>query len=164
MHKKTAFLIALLVSLTSHSNDAIFSGEGATLAPTTKTNIELRKENLNLTFSGNLIVDVYFEFYNPGDTQNLTVGFVTPPMDTPEDEDVPMEYLLPIENFTVVANGESLPYETAVLEDSDFDFLKSERKGETFVYYFTVKFPPGRNIIQHNYEFGGVYFLSLIHI
>lgn len=142
-----------------HSNDAVVYGSGSTLTPTRETSIELRKEVLTLRFiDDNLFVDVDFTFYNPREAHELTVGFITPPTYDPESYESPVSEREPsIHDFTVDVNGTPLHYEKAILQDSDFDFLKSRRDGETFIYYFDMTFQKGLNSVRHTYSFRGGY-------
>jgi len=140
------------------ANDAILNGKGSTLLPTTETDIEIIKEDLTLIHSSyGLKVNVYFEFFNPGEAKSLTVGFITPPLYSPEvsPEDDIYNRVPDIREFIVIANGFKQPYDRVILDETEFDFLKTKRKGETFIYYFTMHFKKGLNTIYHHYEYSG---------
>ncbi len=140
------------------ANDSVLKSVGSTLVPTTETNIELIKEKLSLKLTLEaMLVDVHFEFFNPSETQILTIGFIAPPMNSPEimdDSDI-SKYEPEIYDFNVIVNGESLTFKRAILQETEFDFLKSKRMGQTFIYYFEVEFKPGLNIIKHKYSYTG---------
>lgn len=133
-------------------NDAVIKGEGNHLVPVKNTTIELKREVLTLKKRGDMYVDVHFEFYNPGEPQKLTVGFVTPPF--PERPDGPGKP--PIEDFKVVVNGDRKEYDIERLGETDFeDQVGEDKEGDDFVYYFDVHFDAGLNIIKHRYSYTG---------
>ncbi len=150
--------VSILLIQFVNANDAILNGKGSTLLPTKETDIEIIKEDLTLIHSSyGLKVNVYFEFFNPGEAKSLTVGFITPPLYSPEvsEEDDIYNRVPDIREFLVVANGFKQPYDRVILRETEFDFLKEKRKGETFIYYFTMHFKKGLNTIYHHYEYSG---------
>lgn len=151
-----AFFMLPIVGLLS--NDSVLKSSGSTLVPTTETNIELRKEILTLKLvEGKMLVDVHFEFYNPTEEQTLTVGFITPPMHSPDDLDNnDLANRDPeIFDFSVNINDSIVDFGKTILLDSEYDFLKSQSLGNTFIYFFEATFKPGFNTIKHTYIYTG---------
>src|SRR5688500_15995888 len=104
-------IIIILISscLTVHANDGAFYASGGTLIPLKETSIQLKKEILTLTRSGQYMqVDIYFEFYNPSGPKELTVGFVTPPA-TGDVNDVEESHPH-VFNFKVMLDNALLPF------------------------------------------------------
>lgn len=84
-----SFFVLLLVSQYSIANDAEFHSGADTIFPLQENNISLEKEILKIKQLENTWnVDVYFEFFNPGEAKELLIGFVTPP---PEGDPGPEE-------------------------------------------------------------------------
>jgi hypothetical protein len=153
---KCVILLLLLLSCcyASKANDGVFYAQGNTLFPIKETAVRLDKEILKLKRIGDyMAVDVYFEFFNPGPEKTVIVGFVTPPADGDVDDSTAQHPQ--IRQFTAVLNGQELPFKIARLNGSGFKFSEEEFGGDDFVYYFDVKFMPGLNKIQHQYEFRG---------
>jgi hypothetical protein len=134
-------------------NDSVFKGEGNHLVPVKETSIEIKREVLNMTLRDDRMqVNVHFEFFNPGETRTLTVGFVTPPAYLPNPSGNP------IEDFTVTVNGAETKYNIERLGETEFDpGTGSDRTAEAddFVYHFEVEFTPGLNVVTHSYTYGG---------
>lgn len=84
MNMRTIVIIAVLVIISaisgvSSANDGRFYEEGGLIIPVKEEKISIEKEILTLTFLEDVEkwrVDVYFEFYNPGEALELEVGFV----------------------------------------------------------------------------------------
>lgn len=140
------------------ANDGVFYAQGDTLFPLQETQIELKKEILKFYVVDHNYakVDVYFEFYNPGASKTVTVGFVTPPAEGDvSDEESNKQF---ITNFTVNVNGKIIPYKIKRLKETTFKLEQKEEeasKDDYFVYYFPVTFKKGLNIIRHTYRYQG---------
>lgn len=154
------------------ANDGSFSVNGNQLIPVVETDISVKKEMLSInaskTNSNQVIVDVYYEFYNPGKQKIITVGFeAQSPYNTgfaaPVDGRHPH-----IHKFTAEMNGRQLPTQVAVVSDSlyyqngKFKELSKQEINDRideyeeiadfrYVYHFDANFKPGTNIIKHNY-------------
>ena len=136
------------------ANDSSFYAEGGTLIPLQETSIELKREVLNLVRKNDeMEVQVRFEFFNPGETKTLTVGFVTPPAVgdlSPEESEHPQ-----IRDFQVMVENRLLPFQVKTLEGTDFKVSEDMYFGADFVYYFEVFFPSGTTTIQQAYTYRG---------
>lgn len=145
-----------------YANDGSFWASGNTLFPLNETSIQLKKEILNLTKKDNWMqVDIYFEFYNPGNTKELTVGFVTPPAMgdfAHEVKDHPQ-----IRNFSVVVNADTMQYNISKTKKSGFKLADKIIGNEDFIYYFNVSFPKGITKIKHSYLYRGGEGMIAIH-
>lgn len=115
--KKLSLLLLLVSSCFGlRANDGAFYAEGSHLIPITDTDISVKKEILTVTritgpdfLSSRFQVNVYYEFFNPGDAKDIVVGFEAPPSDDySEDDSNPS-----IHDFKVVMNGADLPYQVA---------------------------------------------------
>ena len=170
----------LLTSLTSlKANDGAFRAQGNQLVPVNETQVEIRKEILNITrVKGNkwedigeyLKVNVQYWFYNPGPRKKVYVGFEAP-APTGDVNPVPVNGGHPyISDFTVFVNGKKKSYGVTVatnkndsikgrvvgkkpqeLRSQGYDF--NQGGGHDFVYYFEVDFDSGITYISHNYNF-----------
>jgi hypothetical protein len=156
----------VLISTSLFADEAILYSEGGQLIPVKETSIEMQKEILYFKRVQNgFEVSVYFEFYNPGEARDETVGFITPPWLTYEQTqyDVETDNKHPyIDNFMVQANGEILPYKVKCLENSGFSLQYLEAEAKDYIYYMQMHFKPGINIIHnhyifHGYEYHGTY-------
>lgn len=151
-----ASVFCLLIAVRfSFANDGAFYVSGNTLIPLQETSVSLKKEVLKFYIEDfeKMRTEVDFEFFNPGAEKKIIVGFVTPPADgdiSEEDEKHPR-----IENFTVVVNGETIPFEIKRMKETTFSMDKLKIGGEDFVYYFPVTFRQGLNKIRHTYIFQG---------
>ncbi|HLO69969.1 MAG TPA: YARHG domain-containing protein [Flavipsychrobacter sp.] len=145
-----------------YANDGSFWASGNTLFPLNETSIQLKKEILNLTKKDNWMqVDIYFEFYNPGNTKELTVGFVTPPAMgdfAHEVKDHPQ-----VRDFSVVVNADTMPYNISKTKKSGFKLADKIIGNEDFIYYFNVSFPKGITKIKHSYLYRGGEGMIAIH-
>ncbi len=161
--------IIILMSMQLTANDGIFYSNGSNLMPMKETSIEMQKEVLFLKrIPGGFEVNVYFEFYNPGQARDEIVGFVTPPSSDEDfvDEDLagsapksgqPLRHPF-INEFMVMVNGQLLPFEVARFDSTGFNSeMIGAQSGRDYVYYFNVHFEPGKNIIRHHYIFKGFY-------
>lgn len=152
--KYTFNLLLLLVACASYGNDGSFYAAGNTLIPLKENVIQLKKEVLNLARrDNNMQVDIYFEFFNPGEEKELLVGFVTPPASGDISEDI--EAHPQISGFAVMVNNNLLAYKITRMEKSGFKVGKDIAQGDDFVYHFTVKFKKGITVIRHSYQYRG---------
>jgi YARHG domain len=159
----------LLVSIFCHANDGAFRVNGNQLIPIRETDISVRKEILSIKAigSGQASVDVYYEFFNPGEAKELEVGFeaFTPQGDV---DAKPVKGGHPyITGFSVTMNGQSVPYKVAIVGDSLYfrsgkyktkpmaEVLKEAEDNDLasffYVYHFRTLFKKGLNIIHHTY-------------
>jgi len=153
--------LIVLLALLFQSNDSVLNSSGGDLFPVLESDIEIQKEVLKLTLRNDMYVDVYFEFFNPKEEKELTVGFVFPPKYSPEYSDVDsvdIEKRKPdIEDFTVVINDSLTDYKFGLLKDTPFTKLKEVEGEWNYVYYFKARFKSGLNIVKHTYSFNGGY-------
>lgn len=160
--KRLLSLFLFLFPMLSHANDGSFWAYGITLFPLQETTIQLQKEVLNLTRQDDWMqVDVNFDFYNPGDEKELTVGFVTPPAMgdmASEAEGHPQ-----IRSFSVVVNGDSIPYFITKTEKSGFRISNKELGQTDFIYYFKLLFSNGVTHIHHHYLYRGGDGMTAVH-
>ena len=153
--KKLILLAAvLIVGVASvFANDGTFYVSGNNLIPLQETRVSLRKEVLKFFIRDYnwMNVEVDFDFYNPGPARTITVGFVTPPAmgDVAENEHPR------IKGFTVVVNGDSVPFKMKRMSETTFSKARLKISGDDYVYYFPVTFKPGLNKVRHTYEFEG---------
>lgn len=138
------------------SDDGAFISQGESLIPFFPTDIELKKQflSLNLKDMGKMNVYVEFEFLNSGDEKELTVGFITPPINLEEEADSlgNPNYRKPeIKNFRVFINDAEFGYSVNQLENLGFNSLKDFYNTKNYVYYFTAFFNKGKTVIKHTY-------------
>jgi hypothetical protein len=78
--KKIFAFASLLISLITNANDGSFCASGNQLIPIFETAISVKKEILTLKkiHDKYIEVTVYYEFFNPKEDKNITVGFVKP--------------------------------------------------------------------------------------
>jgi hypothetical protein len=154
-----------------YANDGAFYAKGNQLIPINETSISVKKEILTLKKIRNeyIEVSVYYEFYNPEETKNITVGFEA---FSPQGDvyGVPKNGLHPyMNNFTVELNGNILTYQVAYVDDTLYaknGIIKSKKLKEIldstgdfnapdffYVYYFNTAFKKGLNIIKHTYSY-----------
>ena len=181
----------MLAIVSVKGNDGAFYSQGNQLVPITETTIRVQKEVLTITRVEkgeglhSFRVDVYYEFFNPGEGKDLLVGFEAVNYEEGGDTH---PY---IHDFKVVMNGKDLHHEvTRVFYPLDED--GNVRWGETvgyyqngrfveptkemwrgiqdpsspyysswdavpyyYVYHFNAHFNKGLNIIRHTYDFNG---------
>lgn len=178
MKKLISFLCAIVISIASFANDGVYYVSGNQLIPISETQISVQKEILSITRSdnGNLFVNVYYEFFNPGEEKNLLVGFeaMSPSgaWDTTEEEANNFTTHPYISDFTVKINGQNLKYEVSHVENTDNYYVNGKIKEidkkraqqlleenyymvipYMFVYHFNATFKKGLNIVEHTYNF-----------
>ena len=173
-----------LLSLIAHANDGVFYSSGNQLIPWRSNIVSVQKEVLTITLLNNqeAQVDVYYEFYNPGERIEQMVGFeALPPDYFASDNLSEVSSSHPyIHNFSVNVNDQSQPYQTAlvvndstvqqgdnlkVLDPSRYEADESKSgnyfqlKGAyigtsiTYVYFFTAVFEHGINRVHHTYTY-----------
>lgn len=153
--KYSIILFLLLVTCAGYGNDGSFYASGNTLIPLKENVVQLKKEVLNLTRRGNdMQVDIYFEFFNPGEEKELLVGFVTPPASGDIPEGVADAHPQ-ISGFAVMVNNNLLAYKITRLEKSGFKLGQDIATGDDFVYHFTMKFKKGITVVRHSYQYRG---------
>ena len=150
-------------------NDGAFRVSGNQLKPMYETNISVQKEILTIKAIGSrqASVDVYYEFFNPGEARELEVGFEAfSPSGDVNTEPVAGEHPY-ISDFSVTMNGAHIPYKVTIVHDSLYyrngkykAMPMSEVLKETdeinvdffYVYHFRTLFKKGLNIIHHTYR------------
>jgi hypothetical protein len=164
-------LLAFIIYIPGFANDGSFYGSGNQLIPINETDIAVKKEILTLKRIDRRFVDVtvYYEFYNPKEEKEVTVGFeATSP--SGDVDGTPKDGLHPyMDDFTVQMNGSILKYNVAYVYDSAYaknGIIKSKKLADVisgiqdqnavdfyYVYYFKAKFKRGLNIIKHTYRY-----------
>ncbi len=167
----TLLSLLLFFSTATYTNDGAYYISGNQLMPIIETDIAVKKEILSIKRKNKRQVDVsvYYEFYNPGKTKSIIVGFeaFSPSGDVnpnPKNGQHPNIY-----DFTVNMNNVALPYEVAIVKDSIYfqnGKFKSLNRGQIedsideygdmgadffYVYHFTANFKNGLNIVKHTY-------------
>jgi hypothetical protein len=168
MRKSLLFLTLLISSLHVIANDGAFFAKGNQLIPISENDISVKKEILTLRKVGHdyMEVNVYYEFFNPGDAKDIIVGFeaFAPYGDV---NGAPKNGYHPYMNdFTVDMNGKLLKYQIAYIEDSlylednkiasiDLNKFEGQKEGNYidfyYVYHFNAHFKKGLNIVKHTY-------------
>lgn len=174
-------LLLLLAAYGASANDGVYYTSGNQLVPLKETDISVKKEILTISLQddGFAKVDVYYEFHNPGTaTKSVTMGFEADPPYNYDNKFYPSGKHPHIRNFVVEANGQTLTYKNGICEMdgsvmSDFiDVTQYKYNDEynrlvdksskdmddtgidfAYVYYFTMDFKPGKNIVHHTYEY-----------
>ncbi len=182
MKKIVASLFYLLASVV-WANDSVFFVQGNQLTPIQETDISVAKEVLTISIGddGYASVDVQYEFMNDGPAKVVAMGFEA---DAPYNDEAPLNPMGThpyIKDFTVVMNGQPLPYRNAVVEspiDGETDFKPLDLRvwkstvgtdwdfGNTlympptdsvinfaYAYYFTAPFREGLNSVHHTYRY-----------
>lgn len=175
MKRLLLLAMVLLLSAGVFANDGVFYTSGNHLVPVVETDISVKKEILALKREGKQMkVTVYYEFFNPTKEKSLLVGFEAPPA-YPFDESLMKKFPehSHINDFTVTINGETMPYEVAVVKgyemkdyyhNGKFDAITKEYykemiekddmwTGYYYVYHFNATFRKGLNIVQHTYYY-----------
>lgn len=165
-----SILLVLLAAGSIYANDGAFFARGNQLIPITETDISVKKEILQLKKVNNqyIEVSVYYEFYNPKEEKEITVGFEAY---SPEGDvnGAPRNGRHPyMRDFTVSMNDHILPYAIAYVHDTlynqhgsiktiDLDTFTGNKSGNYvdffYVYHFKARFKKGLNIIKHTYNY-----------
>ncbi len=152
-------VIMLIVCITVKANDGSYRSVGGVIYPVNETKISIEKENLSFKVINRICqVNICFEFNNPEQTERkVLVGFQAPYPSGELSESLSSAYL--IKNFQVMKDGVMLPYKVKHAKGGDSElkdtlvFEKDEEHRGTFVFLFEVVFTPGKNIINHSYDF-----------
>lgn len=154
-------ILILFLAFIFQANDSVLNSSGGDLFPILESDIEMQKEVLKLRLLDEMYVDVYFEFYNPTDEKELTVGFVVPPKYSPDyadNDSIQIEERKPdIKNFSVIINDSITDYKFGLLKNTPFEEVTKIEGKWNYVYYFKATFKRGLNIIKHSYSFNGGY-------
>lgn len=172
--------LLLLVTLTAVANDGTYFTSGNQLVPLQETQISVKKEVLTISLrdNGYADVDVYYEFYNPGQVaREVLMGFEAEPPYNDAYEFYPSGVHPYINSFSVEMNGEKISHRNAVAVSNDnelpqiinvnewnFDVdngmgmsltnkTTGEEKSFDYVYYFNARFKPGVNVVHHTYSY-----------
>lgn len=122
MKKLSLLLLIAFATLGLKANDGAFYSYGNTLIPITESDIKVQKEILTITrvddktgWGSCFLVNVYYEFYNPGDAKDIIVGFEAPSPDGHVSSDVETMYASNpyITGFQVIMNGQNIPWQLA---------------------------------------------------
>jgi hypothetical protein len=151
--------LILILTFSVFGNDGVYLTRGGVIYPTQETKISLEKEILSFTVKGNVAyVDIQFEFNNPENTdRKMLIGFQAPTAGG--DVSDSLSNLNQINNFTIIQNGQILPYKLKAAECEDCelkdpkDFHFSQFEPGIFVFLFEITFKPGLNQINHSYNF-----------
>lgn len=163
-------LLFIFLSCLIYANDGAFFASGNQLIPINETDIKIKKEILTLKKVNNnyIEVTVYYEFFNPKNAKNITVGFeaMAPEGDV---DGAPKNGKHPyMSDFTVNLNNHNLQYKVAYVADSlyvkngkikslDLKTFSGNTSGNNidfyYVYHFDANFKKGLNIIKHTYKF-----------
>lgn len=159
MKQAIVTILTLILTISVYGNDGIYLTRGGVIYPTSENKISLDREILAFTVQGkNCRVDILFEFNNPENIdRKLMVGFQAPTAvgDVPED----ICNTNQITDFTIISNGQVLPYKLKAAECEDCELKEPNKirfsQGEqgVFVYLFELTFKPGLNKINHSYTF-----------
>ena len=192
MKKLFAIMLALFAFVGVKANDGAFYAQGNQLIPINETTIKVQKEILNITLAPRVEdqvhrfkVNVYYEFFNPGEAKDLLVGFEAVNYREGDANAHPC-----IHDFKVVMNDKNLPHQVkrffyplndegyvdfgtikdyykngrfveptkeqwAAIKDEKSPYYDWDAEPYYYVYYFNAHFNKGLNIIQHTYDFEG---------
>ncbi|MNJ92949.1 hypothetical protein D3C87_106250 [compost metagenome] len=163
-------LLFAMLSQSLFANDGAFFAKGNQLIPVNETSISVKKEILSLKKVRDKFIEVsvYYEFYNPKDEKEITVGFEAFSPDGDVDG-APKNGQHPyMRNFTVNMNGKNLAHQIAYVADTlyntngkiksiDLNKFEGSKSGNYvdffYVYHFKAKFKKGINIIKHTYSY-----------
>lgn len=179
--KNNVFTLLVLIVSSLQANDGAYYASGNHLIPIDETEVCINKEILSLVRKVELSEDGEYEedyiyvtvdytFFNPtNDDRKILVGFEAP-SPSGDVSGYPINGKHPyISNFSVLMNGVSLNYETAIVNEETYyinnkidakteeevmgaDFNSNEPEFY-YVYHFTANFKPGKNKIIHKYKF-----------
>lgn len=152
-------ILVLILALTSFANDGVYLTNGSVIYPINETKISLEKEILSFTVNNReTYVDIQFQFFNPESTdRKLLIGFQAPTAGGDVSDSI--SNLNQISNFTIIQDGQILPYQLKATECEDCDlkdpkdFHFSQVEPGVFVFLFEITFKPGLNQINHSYSF-----------
>jgi hypothetical protein len=152
-------ILILILTFSAFGNDGVYLTRGSVIYPTQETKISLDKEILSFTVGDRVgYVDIQFQFNNPENTERkLLIGFQAPT--AAGDVSDALSNSNQISDFTIVQNGQILPYKLKAAECEDCelkdpkDFHFSQFEPGVFVFLFEITFKPGLNEINHSYSF-----------
>lgn len=169
---KVLLFLLLINFVFCHANDGSYLGSGNQLIPIMETDISVQKEILEIKRINkkSVQVNVYYEFFNPNDAKEITVGFeaVSPYGDA---DVLPVNGRHPsMRNFTVNMDGKDIKYKIAyVYDDSSYvknGKIKSEKLENIrsilqeseylkfyYVYHFNALFEKGTTVVKHSYVY-----------
>jgi hypothetical protein len=155
----TILILILTLTFTAFGNDGVYLTRGSVIYPTQETKISLDKEILSFSVKDRVAyVDIQFLFNNPENTdRKLLIGFQAPT--AAGDVSDSLSNANQISNFTIIQDGQILPYrlKAAECEDCELkdpkDFQFSQFEPGVFVFLFEITFKPGLNQINHSYGF-----------
>lgn len=180
MIRKLFTLLAVMMAFASPSmaNDGIYYTSGNQLVPLRETDIAVKKEvlTIDITDGKYAIVDVYYEFLNPGSkAKTVLMGFEAAPPYNAEQTFSDSGIHPYISNFSVEINGQPMNHRNAIAQmDTTFVPLNAKewkydeesmislvRKNNSevhlddyaYVYYFDATFQPGLNKVHHTYKY-----------
>ncbi len=169
--KQLLLSLALCIAAGAYANDGVYYTSGNQLIPIFETDVAVTKEVLRIIrINRNEVkVVVDYTFHNPSAAKQVTVGFEarSPRGDAdgrPKNGQHPN-----IRNFTVQVNGQTLPYQTAIVTSDQYvqnNAIVSKTEEEVtgrdfnpnyprfnYVNHFDALFKPGENSIHHEYIF-----------
>lgn len=153
----------IMVAGLIHANDGIYFANGSQLVPMRETDISIASEvlTINLGDDGLARVEVDYEFLNNGGAKTVRMGFEAMKPYNTADTLNPAGVHPYIKDFTVVMNGQALPYQNAVVEPGELDTPytgpKDDRPEEfeqyAYAYCFEATFHQGINKVRHTYSY-----------
>lgn len=117
MNRVLFSLLSMVLALTATANDGVYFTSGNQLVPLQETDISVKKEilTISLTNNGFAKVDVYYEFYNPGNSsKSVLMGFEADPSYNDDYELHPSGIHPNIKDFTVEINGVKQSHKNAI--------------------------------------------------
>ena len=152
-------ILTLILTISVYGNDGVYLTRGGIIYPTTESKISLDREILSFSVQDKVCrVDILFEFYNPENIdRKLLVGFQAPTAAGDVSEEICNTNQ--IANFTIISNGQVLPYKLKAAECENCelketkDIYFSQMEPGVFVYLFELTFKPGLNKLNHSYTF-----------
>lgn len=120
MLSSIASVCTICLSQTAYANDGSYYMSGNQLVPMHTTQIDVKKEVLNIRREGDdIVVDVHYELYNSGKPMSLLVGFEAMPP-SGDVNGLPKNGRHPyMSDFTAKINGKPLKYEVALVPTSE---------------------------------------------
>lgn len=115
-----SMVITIISSPTSLANDGAYYMSGNQLVPMHTTQIDVKKEILNIRREGeDIVVDVHYEMLNKGKPVSLLVGFeALPPVG--DANTMPVNGGHPyMKGFTAKVNGQSVQYDIALVDTDE---------------------------------------------
>lgn len=171
----------LMVHMAMLANDGTYYTSGNQLLPLVETDIRVQREVLTLSWGEDGIadVDVYYEFFNPGERKSVLMGFEANPPAYMDSLDRSGSHPY-ISDFTVKMNDKPLSVSTSVVKNDTLyvqngkvcgldlfqyeidearsgGYLWNPQRNDgvpiSFVYHFSADFKPGVNVVRHHYRY-----------